>query len=55
MKYLYAFCGISKQGHYQMLRRIEEWKVKESLYVGLILQIREIHPAMGLRTMYDYY
>lgn len=55
MKHLYALCGISKQGHYQMLHRIEEWKVKESLYVGLILQIREIHPAMGLRTMYDYY
>jgi transposase InsO family protein len=23
--------------------------------VGLILQIREVHPAMGLRTMYEYY
>lgn len=55
MKDLYALCQITKQGHYQMLRRAEEWKAKESLYVGLILQIRELHPAMGLRTMYDYY
>lgn len=23
--------------------------------MGLILQIREIHPAMGLRTMYEFY
>lgn len=51
MKHLYALCGISKQAHYRMLRRVEEWKVKESFYVGLMLQIREIHPAMGLRTM----
>jgi len=28
---------------------------KESLYVGFIFQIREIHPGMGLRTIYERY
>lgn len=55
MKDLYAHCGITKQGHYAALARQQRWKRKEQLYVGLMMQIREIHPAMGLRTMYEYY
>ena len=55
MKDLYAHCRITKQGHYQALKRKQEWQVKERLYVGLIIQVRDMHPAMGLRTMYEYY
>ena len=55
MKDLYNHCQITKQGHYHALKREQEWQVKERLYVGFIMQIREIHPAMGLRTMYEYY
>ncbi len=55
MKDLYAHCRITKQGHYQALKRKQEWQVKECLYVGLIIQARDMHPAMGLRTMYEYY
>ena len=55
MKELYAHCGISKQGHYGALQRIEAWQQKEELMVRLMLQIREIHPGMGLRTMYEFY
>lgn len=55
MKDLYTHCQITKQGHYNALKREQEWQIKERLYVGFIMQIREIHPAMGLRTMYEYY
>jgi putative transposase len=55
MKDLYNHCQITKQGHYQALKREQEWQIKERLYIGFIMQIREIHPAMGLRTMYEYY
>lgn len=55
MKALYAHCQISKQGHYQMLARQLAWQEKEALLLRLMLQIREIHPAMRLRTMYEFY
>ena len=55
MKTFYAHCQISKQGHYRMLSRQVAWQEKEVLLLGLMLQIRDIHPAMGLRTMYEFY
>jgi transposase InsO family protein len=55
MKDLYHYCQITKQGHYRALIREKEWQSKERLFVGFIMQIREIHPVMGLRTMYEYY
>lgn len=53
MNALYRHCHISKQGHYRALQRQAHWQRQQELIVGLILQIREIHPAMGLRTMYE--
>ena len=50
---LFAFCHISKQAHHQNLARQRAWETMEYLIVGLILQIREVHPGMGLRTMYE--
>ena len=53
MKGLYDQCQISKQGHYKAVQREAEWQLKEELVVGLIMQVRQVHPAMGLRTMYE--
>lgn len=48
-------CEITKQGHYQRLQLQRKLAEKEYVIVGLIMEIREIHPAMGLRTMYEFY
>lgn len=53
MNRIYQYCQISKQAHHQTLHREQLWLSKEQLMVGLILQAREIHPAMGLRTIYN--
>jgi putative transposase len=53
MMEIFALCGISRQGHYQAIRRFVEEKQKEELYVRMMAQVREIHPGMGIRTMYD--
>jgi putative transposase len=53
MKGVYLWCGISRQAHHQaMIRQLGQLE-KESIYVRLMEQTREIHPGMGLRTMYD--
>ena len=46
-------CHISRQAHYQWLQRLVHEKQQEVLYIGMMEQAREIHPGMGLRTMYD--
>lgn len=53
MNFLYAYCQISKQGHYKSVRREAYWFEQQELVAGLIMQVREIHPAMGLRAIYD--
>jgi putative transposase len=53
MKQLYLMCGISKQAHHKALARQKGQIEKEALYVRLMEQTREIHPGMGLRTMYE--
>lgn len=55
MNRIYQYCQISKQAHHQAFQREQQWLLKEQALVGLMLQIREIHPAMGLRTMYEFY
>jgi len=52
---LYLLTGITKQGLLQALRRLEEEWAKEPLYIGLIAEVREIHPGMGLRTIYEQF
>lgn len=46
-------CGISRQAHFQMLQRIKTTEQKSVLYIRMMEEIRQIHPGMGLRTMYD--
>lgn len=53
MKEVYLLCNISKQAHHQACMRQLRQLDKESIYVRLMEQTREIHPGMGLRTMYD--
>ena len=55
MKGMYALCGISKQGHWDAVRRAEQEESKAPCYVGLMHEIRQLHPGMGLRTMYDQF
>lgn len=55
MNNIYQYCHISKQAHHQNLQREQSWLSKEQVMLGLILQAREIHPAMGLRTVYNAY
>jgi len=46
-------CGISRQAHYQSLQRSFQEEQKAALYLRMMEQCREIHPGMGLRTMYE--
>ncbi len=55
MNELYAIAGISKQGFFQALQRQDELQEKEVVYIGLMYEIRELHPGMGLRTMYEQF
>lgn len=47
------FCGISRQAHFQALQRSLKEAQKTVLYIHMMEQVREIHPGMGLRTMYE--
>lgn len=53
MKQVYLLCNLSKQAHHQALQRIKNETEKEIIYIRLMEQTREIHPGMGLRTMYE--
>jgi len=53
MKGIYLYCGLSRQAHHKAIHRQLNQLEKESLYVRMMEQTREIHPGMGLRTMYD--
>ena len=55
MKSIYAQCGISKQGHAQAVQRFKVVEDRELIYVGFIIDIRRIHPGMGLRLMYEQF
>lgn len=55
MNQVYLIARVSKQGHQQSMRRQELVRNKESAYIGLIEKIRELHPGMGLRTMYTQF
>ncbi len=55
MKLLYLLAGITRQGHLQLVRHLEEEVSKEPFFLGLIVEIREMHPGMGLRTIYEQF
>lgn len=53
MKQVYLLCNVSRQAHHQALLRIRRQLQKQEVYIRLMEQTREIHPGMGLRTIYD--
>ena len=53
MNQVYLLCNISRQAHQQAISRQLNQKEKEVIYIRLMEQTREIHPGMGLRTMYE--
>ena len=53
MKQLYVLAHLSRQAHHQTVQRLQSQAQKEVVYVGLIEEVRSIHPGMGLRTIYD--
>jgi len=53
MNEVFALCGISRQAHCQALQRHLGEQQKAELYVRSMQQVREIHPGMGVRTMYE--
>jgi putative transposase len=55
MNTLYLICQISRQGHHQNVNRELLLSENEYLYVAMIEQIRELHPGMGLRKMYEQF
>jgi putative transposase len=44
---------VTRQAHHQSVLRQTEQLEKEVVYIRLMEQTREIHPGMGLRTMYE--
>ena len=55
MKDVFLLCEISKQAHAQALKRAKVLRQKEALYIGFMHEIRDLHPGMGLRKMYEQF
>lgn len=53
MNQLCAYYGISRQAHFDQGRRLDRQATMHRVYLGMIAQTRELHPAMGLRKMYN--
>jgi putative transposase len=53
MKEVFVLCGISRQAHHKALKGQLQEQQKAELYVRSMQQVRELHPGMGLRTMYE--
>lgn len=53
MKEVYLLCNLSKQAHHKACKRLLKQLDKEIVYIRLMEQTREIHPGMGLRTIYE--
>jgi putative transposase len=55
MKDIYLSQGLTKQAHWESIKRLDYIRSKELCYVGFIVEIRELHPGMGLRTIYEQF
>jgi putative transposase len=53
MKDIYLLCDLSKQAHHQTVERLICQQQKENIYLGLMIETRDMHPGMGLRTIYE--
>ena len=55
MNWLYLLAGVSKQGHIKAIKYLIAERSRQPCYVGLMQTVRQIHPSMGLRTMYEQF
>ena len=55
MNAIYQLIGISKQAHLKAVDRLQSHAERVPLYLGLMIQARDIHPGMGLREIYNTY
>lgn len=55
MKDIYLYCEITSQSHSKALKHLKKTKDKEFLFINLIEQVREFHPGMGLRCIYNQF
>ena len=55
MQTLYLIANISRQGHFKEVLHEKTIAEKSIFYVGLMYKIREFHPGMGLRKMYEQF
>jgi len=55
MNDLYGICGISRQAHAKAVIREAALKERDYLYVNFMHEIRQHHPGMGLRKMYEQF
>lgn len=53
MEDVYIVANISRQGHAQAIVRQLNWVAKRELYVHFIYKVRQLHPGMGLRAIYE--
>jgi transposase InsO family protein len=53
MSQVYAYYDISRQAHFDEGRRLAHQATLHNVYVGMMAQTRQLHPAMGLRKMYN--
>jgi putative transposase len=55
MNSLYLIVNISRQGHQKAIKKEEDQILKEPFYLAFIMEIRDIHPGMGLRKIYNQF
>lgn len=55
MKDVYQLSGISKQAYHQAQQDRRKITQISICYIGLIMEVRQIHPGMGLREIYENY
>jgi len=53
MKAVYLLCNLSRQIFVVAMGRLIWQQQKSVVYAGLMAETRDIHPGMGLRTMYE--
>lgn len=55
MKDLYLLLCISRQAHFKAIKHETSIRQKEPFYLGFMYEIRDMHPGMGLRKMYEQF
>ncbi|THH37510.1 DDE-type integrase/transposase/recombinase [Neolewinella litorea] len=54
MSQVYAYYGITRQAHFDQGQRLDHQATLHNVYTGMIAQVRQLHPAMGLRKMFHH-